>query len=467
MSNTYDLVVIGSGPGGYVAAIRAAQLGMKVACVEKEKSAGGTCLNIGCIPSKALLESSHHFHAAQEEFSQHGIEMNGITLKLDQMMNRKDQVVKRLTQGVKYLFKKNKIDLFEGFARFKKDKTIEVDSRSSKDLKEISAKNFLIATGSVPSSLPGIEIDEDRVVSSTGALSLDAVPKSLTVIGGGYIGLELGSVWNRLGSQVQVLEYAPRILPGMDEGLAKGLFQILKKQGMSFELESKVQEVKSSKNASQVSYEKGGESKSIQSERVLMSVGRKPYTEGLNLEKINLKVDSHGFLKVDENYQTEVDGVYAVGDVIGGKMLAHKAEEEGVACVEAISGRKPAISYPLVPMILYTFPEVGSVGLTEQESEEKGIEFKKSEFPLKANGRALSMGATEGFVKIIAAKKTDRILGAHILAPNASEMIHEFCVAMEFSAKTEDIALTMHGHPTLSESIKEAALGAGHGFIHI
>mgnify|MGYP003393349832 CR=1 FL=1 len=451
----FDLVVIGSGPGGYIAAIRAAQLGLKTACIEKDRTLGGTCLNVGCIPSKALLESSHHYHEALHEFAEHGIDAQ-VKLQLGKMLARKDEVVKKLTSGVDFLFKKNKIQKFQGLGVLKGNGQVEVAGQLLK------AKHILIATGSVPASLPGITIDENNIVSSTGALSFAKVPQQLAVVGGGYIGLELGSVWSRLGSKVDVIEFQDKIIPNMDETLSIELQKILSKQGLQFKLHTAVQsaEVKGNQIHLKLKGPKGDET--LICDKVLMSVGRKPFTEKLGLQAAGVELDTKGFIKVGRNYETTAPGVYAIGDVIGGAMLAHKAEEEGIACVEMLTGEKPEINYNLVPGILYTHPEVASVGKSEQDLKKLEIKYKTGIFKLSANGRAISAGETDGFVKILTDQKTDEILGAHIIAANASEMIHELCLAMEYNATAEDIALTMHGHPTVSEAIKEAALNV-HG----
>ncbi|HEX4925135.1 MAG TPA: dihydrolipoyl dehydrogenase [Bdellovibrionales bacterium] len=457
----FDVVVIGSGPGGYIGAIRAAQLGFKTAVVEKDATLGGTCLNVGCIPSKAMLESSHLFHKANQELAPHGIITGRVQVDVKKMVERKAKVVQQLTGGVAGLFKKHKITWLKGHGSFKKPGEIAVRAADGTET-VVGAKHAIIATGSVPSSIPGVTIDEKVVVSSTGALEFDKVPGSLVVIGGGYIGLELGSVWSRLGSHVTVVEFQDKIIPMMDESLISGLSRVLQAQGLEFKLKTAVQAVKVKGDRAEVTVKSGDKTETIEADRVLVSVGRKPFTEKLGLENIGLKPDAKGFLTVDQNFRTSVPGVYAIGDVIGGLMLAHKAEEEGVACAELLAGEKPKVNYRLVPGILYTHPEVASVGQTEQELRKAGVSYKKGQFNLRANGRAISIGETDGFVKILTNADTDEILGAHILAPNASEMIHEFCLGMEFNATAEDIALTMHGHPTISESIKEAALSV-HG----
>ncbi len=458
----FDVLVLGSGPGGYIAAIRASQLGFKTAIVEKNPTLGGTCLNIGCIPSKALLESSHLFHKSSSEARDHGIVIESVKLDLKKMLDRKDKVVSTLTTGVSGLMKKNKITTFKGVASFKSQGEVLVTTDiGEKSL--LKAKHIIIATGSVPSSLPGLTIDENVVASSTGALSFSEVPKKLVVIGGGYIGLELGSVWCRLGSDVEVVEFQDKIIPNMDESLSSGLFKILEKQGLKFALKTAVLGVKvDGKRATVTVKDPDGKERKIDCDRVLVSVGRKPYTDSLALENIGLKTNAKGFIEVNEHFQTSVSGVYALGDVIGGLMLAHKSEEEGVACAEFIAGQKPEVEYGLVPGILYTHPEVASVGMTEGELKAKGIAYKKGQFNLRANARAISVADTDGFVKLLVDEKSDRILGAHMMGPNVSEMIHEICVAMEFGATAEDVALTMHGHPTLSEAVKEAALNV-HG----
>jgi dihydrolipoamide dehydrogenase len=458
-TNEFDIIIIGSGPGGYIAAIRAAQLGFKTACIEKDKTLGGTCLNVGCIPSKALLESSHLYSQAKKDFSKHGL-MGDTTINLKKMMERKLKVVETLTTGVDFLLKKNKVVRLNGVGEFIDPGTIKVTNQDSESL--VKTKYTIIATGSVPSSLPGIDIDEDLVASSTGALSYAQIPKKLIVIGGGFIGLEMGSVWSRLGSEVEVVEFLGQIVPNMDQDISAELKTLLQKQGIKFRLKTAVQSVARSGASAQVTVTSNGKSEILLADKVLVSTGRKPFTTNLGLETLGIETDSKGFIKVNPAFQTNVSNIFAIGDVIGGAMLAHKAEEEGVCCVETIAGEKPELNYSLVPGILYTHPEVASVGKTEQELKKENISYKKGKFSLKANGRAISSGETDGFIKILSHGKTDRILGAHILSNNASEMIHEFCVAMEFGATSEDIALTIHGHPTLSEAIKEAALNV-HG----
>lgn len=460
----FDLIIIGAGPGGYVAAIRAAQLGMRVACVEKEKTLGGTCLNVGCIPSKALLESSELYAKAKVQWKSHGIEAEKISLDFKRIMERKDQVVKQLTDGVAGLLKKNKVQWIQGTAQLQKDKTVVVTAGKEKNT--FSAKNILIATGSKPITLPHLKIDQTRIIDSTGALALQKIPKRLAVIGGGYIGLELGSVYRRLGSEVRVIEMLDRILPGMDEELAKTLHRFLKKQGMEFRLSSKVDAAISKGDAVHLKIQGPEGEEEIVADTVLVAVGRRPNTEDLGLEAAGIKTDTKGRITVGKDFATSVPGIYAIGDVIRGLMLAHKASEEGIAVVETLAGKGGHVNYHTIPSIIYTYPEVASVGLTEEECKELGIELKKFRFPFSANGRALSLGETEGWAKLLAHPQTDRLLGAHIIGPRASEMIAELVLAMEYSASAGDIARTVHAHPTLSEVIHEAAWGLGPGAIH-
>jgi dihydrolipoamide dehydrogenase len=466
----FDLVVIGAGPAGYVAAIRAAQLGMKVACVEKEKTLGGTCLNVGCIPSKALLESSEHYAFLQHKMADHGIQVQGASLDFQKFMERKDKVVAHLTGGVAVLFKKHKVAHLQGSARLNerssKDKTLTVTSSQGET--QLKAKNILIATGSQPIPIPGVTLEGSRVVDSTGALSLPEIPKKLVIIGGGYIGLEIGSVYLRLGSQVVVLEALDRIVPLMDADLSRGLHRILEKQGMKFSLSTKVKKTEVKKDGTvtvRVADPKGDEA-TIDADVVLLAVGRRPFTEGLGLKEAGVQIDEKSRVVVDQKYQTSVEGIYAVGDVIAGPMLAHKAMEEGAAAAEILAGQAGHVNYGAIPSVVYTHPEVASVGLTEDEARQKGFDVKTHKFSLLANGRALAMGERDGFVKLVADKKTDRLLGAHIIAPRASDMIAELVLAMEYSASAEDVARTCHAHPTLAEAVKEAALGLGDGAIH-
>ena len=455
---SYDLIVIGSGPGGYTGAIRAAQLGLKTAVVEKDKSLGGTCLNVGCIPSKALLDSSEHYHFAKEEMSVHGVKTSSVSLDLKTMMNRKSKIVKELTGGIQYLFKKNKIDRFEGVGSLLSPNKIQVKNGS--DTQAIEGKNIMIATGSVPNSLPNISLDEERIISSTEALSLSKLPKKLLIVGGGYIGLEMASVWSRLGTEVIVLEYADRLCPMMDQELSKTLFKVLQKQKIKFLLESAVQKVNATKSGAELFYKnKANETVSLKGDYVLLAVGRRPYSQNLNLEKANIQTDKQGFIAVDKHWRTKTHPhIFAIGDVIGGTMLAHKAEEEGVAVAEIIAGQAGHVNYETVPSVIYTWPEVASVGKTEEELKTQGIKYKSGKFPFTANGRAKALGSTEGFVKILADTNTDQILGVHILGPRASDMIAEAVVAMEFGASSEDLARSFHAHPTLSEVMREAAL---------
>lgn len=462
----YDLIIIGSGPGGYVAAIRAAQLGMKVACVEKEPTLGGTCLNIGCIPSKALLNSSEKYIELKTHAEEHGIKTGKVDLDLSTLMQRKDKIVKQLTAGIGFLFKKNKITYLNGTASFVDKQNIKV--KSSKEL-ILSAKNFIIATGSSSMERPGITVDEKKIVTSTGALSLSTVPKTMLVIGGGYIGLEMGSVWSRLGTKVTVVEKLDRIVPTMDGEIATEFMKSLEKQGLEFKLSHKVVATKSGSKDVEVTMESEQDKKQVKDKFnvVLMSIGRKPNTEELNLEKIGVKLNDQQAIEVDQQYKTSVDNIYAIGDVAPGPMLAHKAEEEGVACVEIINGQKTHMNYDTIPAIVYTNPEVASVGKTEEQLKESKTEYKVGKFPFMANGRALTTSESEGFVKILADKKTDAILGAHIIGHDAGQLVAEIVTAMEFGGSAEDIARICHAHPTTSEAVKEAALNVDGRAIHI
>jgi len=462
----YDLIIIGSGPGGYVAAIRAAQLGMKVACVEKEPTFGGTCLNIGCIPSKALLNSSEKYIELKTHAEEHGIKTGKVDLDLSTLMQRKDKIVKQLTAGIGFLFKKNKITYLNGTASFVDKQNIKV--KSSKELK-LSAKNFIIATGSSSMERPGITVDEKKIVTSTGALSLSAVPKTMLVIGGGYIGLEMGSVWSRLGTKVTVVEKLDRIVPTMDGEIATEFMKSLEKQGLEFKLSHKVVATKSGSKDVEVTMESEQDKKQVKDKFnvVLMSIGRKPNTEELNLEKIGVKLNDQQAIEVDKQHKTSVDNIYAIGDVAPGPMLAHKAEEEGVACVEIINGQKTHMNYDTIPAIVYTNPEVASVGKTEEQLKESKTEYKVGKFPFMANGRALTTSESEGFVKILADKKTDAILGAHIIGHDAGQLVAEIVTAMEFGGSAEDIARICHAHPTTSEAVKEAAMNVDGRAIHI
>jgi len=462
----YDLIIIGSGPGGYVAAIRAAQLGMKVACVEREPTLGGTCLNIGCIPSKALLNSSEKYIELKTHSAEHGIKAGKVELDLSKLMQRKDKIVKQLTAGIGFLFKKNKISHLNGTASFVDKNNIKV--KSSKEL-TLSAKNFIIATGSASMERPGITVDEKQIVTSTGALSLSTVPKTMLVIGGGYIGLEMGSVWSRLGTKVTVVEKLDRIVPTMDGEIATEFMKSLQKQGLEFKLSHKVVSTKSGSKDVEVIMESEKDKKQVKDKFnvVLMSIGRKPNTKELNLEKIGVKLNDQQAIEVDQQFKTSVDGIYAIGDVVPGPMLAHKAEEEGVACVEIINGQKTHMNHDTIPAIVYTNPEVASVGKTEEQLKELKAEYKVGKFPFMANGRALTTSKSEGFVKILADKKTDAILGAHIIGHDAGQLVAEIVTAMEFGGSAEDIARICHAHPTTSEAVKEAALSVDGRAIHI
>src|SRR5215472_13769166 len=454
----YDLVVIGSGPGGYVCAIRAAQLGMKVAVVEKDKTYGGTCLNIGCIPSKALLHASELYEEAGHDFSKMGIQIGSRALDLASMMKFKDEGVDGNVKGVAFLFKKNKIDGIQGIGRIAAPGRVEVRANGTADMLETKA--IVIATGSDVARLRGIDIDEKRIVSSTGALTLDKVPARMLIVGAGVIGLELGSVWRRLGSEVIVVEFLDRILPGMDLDVARSFQRILQKQGMTFKLSSKVTSVDNSSNRlrAQIEAVNGGAAETIEADVALVAVGRVPYTEGLGLEAIGVARDNRGRVVVDPHFQTNVAGIFAIGDVIAGPMLAHKAEDEGVAVAEIIAGQAGHVNYDVIPNVIYTFPEVASVGKSEEELKAAGIAYNTGKFPFTANGRAKVNQQTDGFVKILADAKTDRVLGVHIVGPDAGNIIAEAAVAMEFGASSEDIARTCHPHPTLTEAVKEAAM---------
>ncbi len=457
----HDLVVIGAGPGGYVAAIRAAQLGMNVACVEKEAALGGTCLRIGCIPSKAMLESSERFWEAKQELGKHGVKTGEVTLDLSTMLRRKEQVVTTLTRGVDSLFKKNKITRYSGHAKL--DGPCVVNIEGADGAIELKAKSIIIATGSRPATLTGIQLDGERIATSTEALSYTEVPRHLVVIGAGYIGLELGSVWRRLGAKVTVLEYLDRILFGMDAEIAAEAKKLLEKQGLEFRLGGKVTGARAANGGCSVECEG---SDPITCDRVLVAVGRVPQTDHLGLESVGIELHKKGTIPVNDHFATSAEGIYAIGDVIAGPMLAHKAEEEGIACVEHLATGYGHVNYDAIPAVVYTQPEIGAVGKTEEQLKELGTEYRKGTFPFRANGRARTLGQVEGMVKMLADAKTDRILGVHILGPHAGDLINEAAVAISFSASSEDLARTSHMHPTLGEALREAALAVANRAIH-
>ena len=462
----YDVLVIGAGPGGYVAAIRAAQLGLKTACAESRETLGGTCLNVGCIPSKALLHASELYEeAAGGALAKLGVKIDKMSLDLDTMQGQRKDAVKGLTGGIEFLFKKNKVDWLKGLASFTGANTVEVAG------KKVTAKNIIIATGSSVTPLPGVEVDNKKglIVDSTGALELEKVPDHLVVIGGGVIGLELGSVWRRLGAKVTVVEYLDTILGGMDSEVAKQFQRMLEKQGMTFKLGAKVTAVAKAKKGASVTFEpaKGGEAETLEADVVLVSTGRKPFTEGLGLKEAGVELDERGRVKTDNHLRTSIAGIYAIGDVVVGPMLAHKAEDEGVAVAEIIAGQAGHVNYDVIPSVVYTSPEVASVGKTEDELKKAGIDYKAGKFPFSANGRARAALHTDGFVKVLADKATDRVLGVHILGHGAGEMIHEAAVLMEFGGSSEDLARTCHAHPTMSEAVKEAALATFAKPIHM
>lgn len=455
----FDLVVIGSGPGGYIGAIRAAQLGLKTAVIEKDQTLGGTCLNVGCIPSKALLQSSEVYHEALHEHAKHGVDVSGVKLNLDTMMARKNKIVSDLTGGIEFLFKKNKITSLKGFGKILTTNTVEVTS-SEGNKQVVTAKNIIIATGSVPVELPFLKFDEKRILSSTGALALDHVPREMIVVGGGVIGLELGSVWSRLGSKVTILEFADKICAMMDQDCVNVLVRSMKKMGVEFLTSVKATNSRSVGGKVELDYEnlKDNSKNSIQADVVLVSTGRKPFTDGLGLENVGIEKDNRGRVTINEHYQTKHSNIFAIGDVTVGPMLAHKAEEEGVAVAELIAKGYGHVNYNTVPSVVYTHPEIASVGMTEEEAKAKGLEINVGKFLFAANGRAKAKGSPEGFVKIIADKRTDRILGGHIVAAGASELLGEIVVAMEFGGSSEDLARSFHSHPTMTEVIREAAL---------
>ena len=459
---SYDVIVIGSGPGGYVAAIRCAQLGLKTACVEGRDTLGGTCLNVGCIPSKALLHASHMLHEATHNFAKMGLKGKSPSVDWAQMQTYKAETIEGNTKGIEFLFKKNKIDWLKGWARIAKAGQVDVAGEIHE------AKNIIIASGSTPSTLPGVEIDEDIVVSSTGALALAKIPKKLAVIGAGVIGLELGSVYARLGAEVTVIEYLDAITPGMDAEVQKTFQRTLKKQGLKFVMGATVQSVERLKTKAKVHYElrKDGSAQQIDADVVLVATGRKPFTDGLGLGELGVEMSERGQIKTDAHWRTSVSGIYAIGDAIDGPMLAHKAEDEGIAAAEVIAGRHGHVNYDVIPGVIYTHPEVASVGQTEEALKDEGRAYKVGKFMFMGNGRAKANFAADGFVKILADKDSDRILGAHIIGPAAGDLIHEVCVAMEFGASAEDLAMTCHAHPTYSEAVREAALACGDGAIH-
>jgi dihydrolipoamide dehydrogenase len=463
MSESYDVIVIGSGPGGYVCAIRAAQLGMSVACVEKRATLGGTCLNVGCIPSKALLQSSENFHETTHAWKDHGIVVEGVSLDLARMQARKSEVVGANVKGVEFLFKKNKITWLKGAGRIVGPGKVAVDGT------EYAAKHIVIATGSESMPLAGVAVDEKTIVTSTGALELDKVPGHLVVIGGGVIGLELGSVWRRLGAQVTVVEFLDRLIPGADGEVAKQFERILARQGMKFRLSTKVTAAVAGADGVTLTVEslKKGTTEELKADVVLLAIGRRAYTEGLGLAEAGVAVDERGRVKTDGHFATNVPGIYAIGDVIAGPMLAHKAEDEGVALAERLAGQAGHVNYEVIPGVVYTAPEVASVGRTEEELKAAGVAYKAGKFPFTANGRARAMGSMDGFVKLLADAKTDRLLGAHIIGPDAGTLIAEIALAMEFGASAEDVARTCHAHPSLNEAVKEAALAVDGRALHI
>ena len=462
-NETYDLVIIGSGPGGYVAAVRAAQLDMKVACIEKESRLGGVCLNVGCIPSKALLDSSEFFHLAKDHFAEHGVKTGKVSLDLATMMARKEKVVQELTDNVRKLLEGNRVDIIHGFGRLAAEDKVEIvestGSRGKKDRQTVQAKAILLATGSEPTVIPGLEFDSNRIVSSTEALEFNAVPKHLGIVGGGYIGLEVGSVWLRLGAKVTVIEMLPQIATTLDGQVSRGLERILTKQGLTFRLKTTVSAAKVSGNKVKVTLKTDGQEETMSCDRLLVAVGRRPLTKDLGLEDIGVELDAKtGHVLVDEQFRTTVKSIYAIGDLIPGPALAHAASAEGIAAVECLSGLPGEVNYDAIPSIIYTWPEVASVGITEEQAKERDIPYCVGTYPFAGAGRARCMGEKDGFVKIIAHAKTDRILGVHILGPRASDMIAECGLAVEFGASSEDISRTVHGHPTFAEALQEAAM---------
>jgi len=465
MSDTYDLIVIGGGPGGYVAAIRGAQLGLKTACVEMRETLGGTCLNVGCIPSKALLESSHHYFRAKHEFSNHGISFSDLSFNLAEMIKRKNEVVSGMTGGVEFLFKKNKVTWLKGVGSIVKPGLVKVTAKDG-IATEHSAKNIMIASGSEPISIPSAPFDHKWICDSTDALNWSSVPKHLVVVGGGVIGLEMASIWSRLGAKVTVLEALDKILGPMDRGVSMALQKIMEKEGVTFELSTLLESTLIREPLVGLTAKKDGKTVAFEADKVLVAVGRRPYTERLGLMDVGIELDMRGRIKIDSHFKTNIPGIYAIGDAVQGPMLAHKAEEEGIAAAEQIAGKAGHVNYEAIPWVVYTWPEVASVGATEEELKLKGIKFKKGQFNFRANGRAKAMGDSEGFVKVLADEKTDRLLGVHIIGANASELIGEVAVAFEFGASAEDLARSVHAHPTLAEAIKEASLGVDGRMIH-
>ena len=456
----YDVIVIGSGPGGYVSAIRCAQLGLKTAIVEGRDTLGGTCLNVGCIPSKALLHASHSYHEATHNFDKMGLIINNPKIDFDKMQNYKNDVISQNTKGIEFLLKKNKIDWLKGWAKIVNKNQITVGENT------YDTKNIVIASGSEPSTIPNVEIDENRIVSSTGALSLSKIPKSMIVIGAGVIGLEMGSIYSRLGTDVTVIEYMDHITPGMDLEISKNFQRTLKKQGLKFIMGAAVKSANSTKTKANVIYKKSDSEIKIEAEVVLVSTGRKPFINGLNFLEIGGELTERGQIKTNNKWQTSVEGIYAIGDAIAGPMLAHKAEDEGMAVAEVIAGKHGHVNYDVIPGVIYTTPEVANVGKTEEELKDAGIDYKVGKFSFMGNGRAKAVFQGEGFVKLLADATTDRILGCHLIGPAAGDLIHEICVAMEFGASAQDIAMTCHAHPTFSEAMREAALACGDGAIH-
>ena len=456
----YDVIVIGSGPGGYVSAIRCAQLGLKTAIVEGRDTLGGTCLNVGCIPSKALLHASHSYHEATHNFDKMGLIINNPKIDFDKMQNYKNDVISQNTKGIEFLLKKNKIDWLKGWAKIVNKNQVTVGENT------YDTKNIVIASGSEPSTIPNVEIDENRIVNSTGALSLSKIPKSMIVIGAGVIGLEMGSIYSRLGTDVTVIEYMDHITPGMDLEISKNFQRTLKKQGLKFIMGAAVKSANSTKTKANVIYKKADAEVKIEAEIVLVSTGRKPFTNGLNFLEIGGELTERGQIKTNNKWQTSVEGIYAIGDAIAGPMLAHKAEDEGMAVAEVIAGKHGHVNYDVIPGVIYTTPEVANVGKTEEELKDAGIDYKVGKFSFMGNGRAKAVFQGEGFVKLLADATTDRILGCHLIGPAAGDLIHEICVAMEFGASAQDIAMTCHAHPTFSEAMREAALACGDGAIH-